>query len=168
MSGQQDTRDLLIIGGGINGAGIARDACGRGLSVVVCDKGDIAGATSWSSSKLIHGGLRYLEHYDFGLVRESLLERQVMLNIAPHLTHAIRFVMPHTPELRPAWMIRTGLWLYDHLALQRSLPACQRVCLAGARRLRRTVANLIPKGIRLFRRAGRRRRADAGKRPRCS
>ena len=129
MSGQQDSYDLLIIGGGINGAGIARDASGRGLSVVVCDKGDIAGAASWSSSKLIHGGLRYLEHYDFGLVRESLQEREVMLRIAPHLTHAIRFVMPHTPALRPAWMIRLGLWLYDHLAPTRSLPASEAVSL---------------------------------------
>ncbi len=122
MNTANDIHDLLIVGAGINGAGIARDAAGRGLSVALCDKGDIAGATSWASSKLIHGGLRYLEHYDFALVRESLQEREVILRIAPHLTNAIRFVMPHTPALRPAWMIRIGLWLYDHLGGSLSLP----------------------------------------------
>ncbi len=107
--------DLLIVGGGINGAGIARDAAGRGLSVLLCEQGDLAGATSSASSKLVHGGLRYLEHYEFRLVGEALAEREVMLRIAPHLTRPLRFVMPHMPELRPAWMIRCGLLLYDTL-----------------------------------------------------
>jgi glycerol-3-phosphate dehydrogenase len=107
--------DLLVIGGGINGAGIARDAAGRGLSVLVVEKDDLAAATSSSSSKLIHGGLRYLEQYEFRLVAEALSEREVLLNIAPHLVHPLRFVMPHVPELRPRWMIRAGLYLYDHL-----------------------------------------------------
>ena len=97
MSDPTTSRDLLIIGGGINGAGIARDAAGRGLSVVLCEQGDIAGATSWASSKLIHGGLRYLEHGNFGLVRESLMERETLLRIAPHLTRPLRFIMPHSP-----------------------------------------------------------------------
>jgi glycerol-3-phosphate dehydrogenase len=107
--------DLLVIGAGINGAGIARDAAGRGLSVLLCDQGDIGGATSSASSKLIHGGLRYLEHGDFRLVSESLAEREVLLRIAPHLTHPLRFVMPHSEAQRPAWMIRSGLMLYDTL-----------------------------------------------------
>jgi glycerol-3-phosphate dehydrogenase len=125
--------DLLIVGGGINGAGIARDAAGRGLSVALCDKGDFAGATSWASSKLIHGGLRYLENWEFSLVRESLKEREIMLRIAPHLTRSLRFVMPHVcsgaAASRPAWMIRTGLWLYDHIGGTRSVPASERVSL---------------------------------------
>ena len=107
--------DLLVIGGGINGAGIARDAAGRGLSVLLVEKDDLAAATSSSSSKLIHGGLRYLEQYEFRLVAEALGEREVLLNIAPHLVSPLRFVMPHVPELRPRWMIRAGLYLYDHL-----------------------------------------------------
>ena len=114
--------DLLVIGGGINGAGIARDAAGRGLSVVLCEKGDLSGATSWASSKLIHGGLRYLEHYEFRLVHESLAEREVLLRIAPHLVQPLRFVLPHVSALRPAWMIRAGLFLYDHLSRRASLP----------------------------------------------
>ncbi len=107
--------DILVIGGGINGAGIARDAAGRGLSVLLVEKDDLASATSSWSSKLIHGGLRYLEQFEFRLVAEALAEREVLLNIAPHLVHPLRFVMPHVPELRPRWMIRTGLFLYDHL-----------------------------------------------------
>lgn len=122
MSDPARIHDLLIIGGGINGAGIARDAAGRGLSVALCEKGDIAGATSSASSKLIHGGLRYLEHYDFRLVRESLLERETLLRIAPHLTRPLRFVMPHSATSRPAWMIRLGLWLYDHIGGAKTLP----------------------------------------------
>ena len=108
--------DLCIIGGGINGVGIARDAAGRGLRVLVCEQHDLASATSSASSKLIHGGLRYLEQYEFRLVREALSERETLLNIAPHLVQPIRFVLPHEPHLRPAWMIRCGLFLYDHLA----------------------------------------------------
>ena len=107
--------DLLVIGGGINGAGIARDAAGRGLKVLLAEKDDLAAATSSASSKLIHGGLRYLEHYEFRLVAEALAEREVLLDIAPHLVAPLRFVMPHVPELRPRWMMRIGLFLYDHL-----------------------------------------------------
>jgi len=114
--------DLLVVGGGINGAGIARDAAGRGLSVLLCEKGDLACATSSWSSKLIHGGLRYLEHYEFRLVAEALAEREVLLKVAAHLVWPARFVMPHVPELRPRWMIRAGLFLYDHLARRASLP----------------------------------------------
>ena len=114
--------DLLIVGGGINGAGIARDAAGRGIRTLLVDQGDFAGATSSASTKLIHGGLRYLEHYEFRLVAESLAEREVMLRIAPHLVTPLRFVMPHVPTLRPTWMIRAGLWLYDHIGGAHSLP----------------------------------------------
>ena len=108
--------DILIIGGGINGAGIARDAAGRGASVLLLEQGDLAGATSSASSKLIHGGLRYLEHYKFGLVREALAEREVLWRIAPHLVSPLRFVMPHRRGMRPKWMLRAGLFLYDNLA----------------------------------------------------
>lgn len=121
--------DLLIIGGGINGAGIARDAAGRGLSVMLVEKDDLAAATSSASSKLIHGGLRYLEQYEFRLVAEALSEREVLLNIAPHLVQPLMFVMPHVPELRPRWMIRAGLYLYDHLGRRTKLPASHAVKL---------------------------------------
>jgi glycerol-3-phosphate dehydrogenase len=114
--------DLLVIGGGINGAGIARDAQGRGLRTLLVERGDLAGATSSASSKLIHGGLRYLEQYEFRLVREALAEREVMLRIAPHIVWPMRFVLPHRPEMRPRWMIRAGLFLYDNLARRVSLP----------------------------------------------
>jgi len=122
--------DLLIVGGGINGAGIARDAAGRGIRTLLVDQGDFGGATSSASTKLIHGGLRYLEHYEFRLVAESLAEREVMLRIAPHLVTPLRFVMPHMATLRPAWMIRSGLWLYDHIGGERSLPESTGVRLA--------------------------------------
>jgi len=121
--------DLLVIGGGINGAGVARDAAGRGLSVLLLEQADLAGATSSWSSKLIHGGLRYLEHYEFRLVAESLAEREVLLRIAGHLVWPARFVMPHVPELRPRWMIRTGLFLYDHLGRRTTLPGSEAVRL---------------------------------------
>ena len=114
------TYDLLVVGGGINGAGIARDAAGRGLSTILVERGDLAGATSSASSKLIHGGLRYLEQHEFKLVHEALAEREILLRIAGHLVWPARFVMPHVPALRPRWMIRIGLFLYDHLA-RRSL-----------------------------------------------
>ena len=114
--------DLAVIGGGINGIGIARDAAGRGLSVLVLEQGDLAGATSSASTKLIHGGLRYLEHYAFRLVRESLAEREVLWRAAPHIVGPMRFVLPHHPGLRPRWMIRTGLFLYDHLGGRNLLP----------------------------------------------
>ena len=122
-----DAVDLLVIGGGINGCGIARDAAGRGLSVLLVERGDLAGATSSASSKLIHGGLRYLEHYEFRLVREALAEREVLLRLAPHIIRPMRFVLPHRPEMRPRWMIRAGLFLYDHLARRVSLPGAESV-----------------------------------------
>ena len=114
--------DLLIVGGGINGASIARDAAGRGLSVVLCERDDLASHTSSASTKLIHGGLRYLEHYEFGLVRKALIEREVLLRSAPHIMWPLRFVMPHDPSMRPAWLVRAGLLLYDHLARRQVLP----------------------------------------------
>jgi glycerol-3-phosphate dehydrogenase len=118
-----DAVDLLVVGGGINGAGIARDAAGRGLKVVLCEQGDLGGATSSSSTKLIHGGLRYLEYYEFRLVREALMEREVLLRAAPHIIWPLRFVLPHDSSQRPAWMIRLGLFLYDHLGGRKMLPA---------------------------------------------
>ncbi|MBY5924705.1 MULTISPECIES: glycerol-3-phosphate dehydrogenase [unclassified Halomonas] len=107
--------DLLVIGGGINGAGFAQDAAGRGLSVALCEKDDLAQGTSSRSGKLVHGGLRYLEYYEFRLVREALRERSVLLKKAPHIIWPMRFVLPHSPEQRPAWLVRCGLFLYDHL-----------------------------------------------------
>lgn len=121
--------DICVIGGGINGAGIARDAAGRGLSVLLIEAQDLAQGTSSASTKLIHGGLRYLEHYEFKLVRESLREREVMLAIAPHMVKPMEFVMPHTGGLRPKWMIEAGLFLYDHLGGKRSLPKSSAVSL---------------------------------------
>ncbi len=115
--------DLAIIGGGINGCGIARDAAGRGLKVYLCEQGDLGGATSSSSTKLIHGGLRYLEHYEFRLVREALLEREVLLKLAPHIIWPLRFVLPHHDGLRPKWLLRLGLFVYDHLGGRKILPA---------------------------------------------
>jgi glycerol-3-phosphate dehydrogenase len=117
--------DMLVVGGGVNGCGIARDAAGRGFSVLLAERGDLGGATSSASSKLIHGGLRYLEHRAFRLVREALAEREVLLRIAPHIIRPMRFVLPHRPEMRPRWMIRTGLFLYDHLARRVSLPGSE-------------------------------------------
>jgi len=114
--------DLLIVGGGINGVAIARDAAGRGLGVLLCEKGDLAGATSSASSKLIHGGLRYLEHGQFRLVREGLAEREVLLRMAPHLVHPLRLILPLGPGARPRWMVRAGLYLYDRLGGARTLP----------------------------------------------
>jgi glycerol-3-phosphate dehydrogenase len=119
--------DLLVIGGGINGAAIARDAAGRGLSVHLLEQHDLAQHTSSASSKLIHGGLRYLEYYEFRLVREALIERERLLEIAPHIIWPLEFVLPHAKHLRPTWLIRAGLFLYDHLARRRQLPASQLV-----------------------------------------
>ena len=121
--------DVLVIGGGVNGAGIARDAAGRGLRVLLCEQDDLAAHTSSSSTKLIHGGLRYLEHYEFRLVRKALAEREVLLAAAPHIIWPLRFVLPHEPHLRPAWMIRAGLVLYDHLARRRRLAGSETVDL---------------------------------------
>lgn len=117
-----ETVDLFVIGGGINGAGVARDAAGRGLSVVLCEKDDLAQGTSSRSGKLVHGGLRYLEYYEFRLVREALIEREVLLNAAPHIIWPMRFVLPHSPVDRPAWLVRLGLFLYDHLGGRKKLP----------------------------------------------
>jgi len=117
-----DRYDLAIIGGGINGCGIARDAAGRGLSVLLVEAGDLAGATSSASTKLIHGGLRYLEYWEWRLVSEALAEREALLRIAPHLVWPLQFVLPHESHLRPAWTISVGLFLYDHLGGRRSLP----------------------------------------------
>jgi glycerol-3-phosphate dehydrogenase len=123
MSGKRgNAYDLIVVGAGINGAGIARDAAGRGLSVLVVEQDDISAATSQWSTKLIHGGLRYLEYYEFRLVRESLSEREVVLRQAPHLVQPLQFVLPHEPHLRPAWMIRAGLFMYDHLSQRVTLP----------------------------------------------
>jgi glycerol-3-phosphate dehydrogenase len=120
---------VLVVGGGINGAGIARDLAGRRWRVVLAEQDDLAAHTSSSSTKLIHGGLRYLEHYEFSLVRKSLLEREVLLKSAPHIMWPLRFVMPHDPSMRPAWMIRLGLFLYDHLARREVLPGSRGVNL---------------------------------------
>lgn len=122
--------DLLVIGGGINGAGIAADAAGRGLSVALCEKDDLANATSWKSSKLIHGGLRYLEYYDFNLVRKALREREILLRKAPHLIQPLEFIMPYVKQIRPAWLIRIGLFLYDHLSKRHILPSSKRLNLS--------------------------------------
>ena len=127
---QDEMYDLAIIGGGINGCGIARDAAGRGVSVVLLEQGDFAGATSSASTKLIHGGLRYLEHYEFRLVREALMEREVLWAIAPHIIRPLRFVLPHHKGLRPAWLLRLGLFLYDHLGGRKLLPATRTLDLA--------------------------------------
>ena len=127
-----DAYDLLIVGGGINGTGIARDAAGRGLSVLLAERGDLAGFTSSSSTKLIHGGLRYLEYYEFRLVREALAERERLLRLAPHVIWPLRFVLPHDEGLRPAWMLRLGLFLYDHLARLRTLPGSHGVDLRSS------------------------------------
>jgi D-erythritol 1-phosphate dehydrogenase len=127
------TYDLLVIGGGINGTGIARDAAGRGLSVLLAERNDLASATSSWSTKLIHGGLRYLEYYEFRLVAEALAEREVLLANAPHIIAPLAFVLPHEPHLRPAWMIRIGLFLYDHMGGKMTLPKSFGVKLTESR-----------------------------------
>lgn len=123
--------DIAVIGGGINGCGIARDAAGRGLKVFLAEKSDLASGTSSASTKLIHGGLRYLEHYEFALVRGSLAEREVLLAMAPHIIWPLRFVLPHHSELRPAWLIRLGLFLYDHLGGRKILPGSRKIDLVS-------------------------------------
>ena len=122
--------DIAVIGGGINGAGIAADAAGRGLSVCLIEQGDLAGATSSASSKLIHGGLRYLEQYEFALVRDALSEREHLLTAAPHIITPLRFVLPHVDGMRPRWLLRAGLFLYDHLAKRQTLPGSRSVRFA--------------------------------------
>src|SRR3954452_22653417 len=126
----EETYDLAIIGGGVNGCGIARDAAGRGASVVLFEQNDVASGTSSASTKLIHGGLRYLEHYEFRLVREALIEREVLWRLAPHIVWPLRFVLPHHAGLRPAWLLRLGLFLYDHLGGRKRLPATRVLDLA--------------------------------------
>jgi len=126
-----DVVDLLIIGGGINGVGIARDAAGRDLKVTLVEQADLASATSSASTKLIHGGLRYLEFFEFRLVREALIERERLLRIAPHLIRPMTFILPHVPELRPRWLMRIGLFLYDHIGGRRILPASRSVRVAN-------------------------------------
>ena len=123
--------DLLIVGGGINGVGIARDAAGRGLKVALVEQSDLASATSSASTKLIHGGLRYLESFEFRLVREALIEREKLLGIAPHIIRPMRFVLPHVDGLRPRWQIRLGLFFYDHVAGRRRLEASRSIRIAG-------------------------------------
>ena len=125
----EKTCDLLVVGGGINGCGIARDAAGRGLSVILCEQDDLAAHTSSASTKLIHGGLRYLEQWHFRLVRKALQEREILLASAPHLIRPLRFVMPHDAHLRPMFEIRAGLFLYDHLASRKRLAASKAVDL---------------------------------------
>ncbi|MBL8584271.1 MAG: glycerol-3-phosphate dehydrogenase [Rhizobiaceae bacterium] len=121
--GASAMHDIFVIGGGINGCGIARDAVGRGYSVYLAEMNDLASGTSSGSTKLIHGGLRYLEHYEFRLVREALMEREVLWKAAPHIIHPMRFVLPHAKGLRPAWLLRLGLFLYDHIGGRKLLPA---------------------------------------------
>lgn len=127
MKTEVQSYDIAVIGGGVNGTGIAADAAGRGLNVFLCEQNDFASGTSSTSSKLIHGGLRYLEHYEFRLVKEALAEREVLLKKAPHLVSPLKFTLPHRPHLRPAWMIRSGLFLYDHLSRRNSLPRARKV-----------------------------------------
>src|SRR6185369_9397410 len=121
--------DVLVVGGGFNGAGIARDLAGRGARVLLCEQDDLAAHTSGASTKLIHGGLRYLEYYDFALVRKALAEREVLLKANPHIMRPLSFVMPHDPSMRPVWMIRIGLFLYDHLARREVLSGSRTVDL---------------------------------------
>ena len=160
---QGNLYDVLVVGGGVNGTGIARDAAGRGLSVMLCEKDDLASHTSSSSTKLIHGGLRYLEYGEYRLVRKALQEREVLLRAAPHIIWPLRFVMPHMPNLRPAWMIRAGLFLYDHLARRELLPGSRGINMrrhAGWRPAYR----LNQARFCLFRRLGGRRTARRAQR----
>ena len=129
---EREPADLLVVGGGINGAGFARDAAGRGLSVVLCEKDDLAQGTSSRTGKYIHGGLRYLEHYEFRLVREALIEREVILAIAPHLARPLRLVLVHSPQQRPGWMVRLGLFLYDNLGGRKRVPGTAALDLVSA------------------------------------
>ncbi|CAN2535016.1 D-erythritol+1-phosphate+dehydrogenase [Methylocapsa aurea] len=123
--------DLVIVGGGVNGCAIARDAAGRGLGVLLLERKDLAAATSSASTKLVHGGLRYLEHYEFRLVHEALAERELLLAAAPHIIHPLQFILPHERSIRPAWLVRLGLFLYDHLAQRERIPGSATVALAG-------------------------------------
>ena len=143
----QDSFDLAVIGGGINGCGIARDAVGRGASVLLCEQNDLGSGTSSAATKLIHGGLRYLEHYEFRLVREALMEREVLWGIAPHIIWPLRFVLPYHKGLRPAWMLRLGLFLYDHLGGRKLLPATKTLDLTRDEAGRPLKPGLYTKGF---------------------
>ena len=127
MGLKNEVFDVAVIGGGINGTGIAADASGRGLKVILCEQNDLASATSSNSSKLIHGGLRYLEHYEFSLVRKALTEREVLIKNAPHIIKPLTFRLPHQRHLRPSWLIRAGLFLYDNLAKRTTLAASRSI-----------------------------------------
>src|SRR3984885_5644773 len=139
--------DLLIIGGGVNGCGIARDAVGRGNSVFLCEMNDLASGTSSWSTKLVHGGLRYLEYYEFRLVREALIEREILWGIAPHIIRPLRFVLPHHDGLRPAWLLRLGLFLYDHIGGRHRLPPTRSVDLSRDEVGKPLVPNRYTKGF---------------------
>jgi len=139
--------DLLIVGGGVNGCGIARDAAGRGSSVFLCEMNDLASGTSSWSTKLVHGGLRYLEYYEFRLVREALIEREILWGIAPHIIRPLRFVLPHHDGLRPAWLLRLGLFLYDHIGGRHRLPPTRSVDLARDEVGKPLVKNRYHKGF---------------------
>ena len=132
MNGGRAEYDLLVIGGGINGCGVARDAAGRGYKVALVERDDLASGTSSKSTKLIHGGLRYLESGDFRMVREALAERETLWRIAPHLIQPLRFVVPVLPGARPAWLLRFGLFLYDHLGVREKLPGASSLDLRRA------------------------------------
>ena len=138
--------DIVIVGGGINGVGIARDAAGRGLSVCLLEQNDLASGTSSASTKLIHGGLRYLEYYKFRLVRESLMEREVLWRIAPHIVWPLRFVLPYHKGMRPAWLLRLGLFIYDHLGGRKLLPATKTIDLSRSEFGASLVKGLYTKG----------------------
>ena len=159
------TVDILVIGGGINGCGIARDAAGRGYSVFLAEMNDLASGTSSASTKLIHGGLRYLEYYEFRLVREALLEREVLWSIAPHIIWPMRFVLPYHEGLRPAWLLRLGLFLYDHLGGRKALPATRSLDMRSDPAARAAEAAL-QESLRIFRLLGRRCPARRPQRPR--
>ncbi|HKX90020.1 MAG TPA: glycerol-3-phosphate dehydrogenase, partial [Sphingopyxis sp.] len=129
MSDKPIPYDVIVVGGGVNGAGVARDAAGRGARVLLLEANDLAEGTSSKSTKLIHGGLRYLEHYEFGLVREALKEREILWGIAPHIIRPLRFVLPYRDGLRPRWLLRLGLFLYDHIGGRKKLPATRSIDL---------------------------------------
>jgi len=139
--------DLAIIGGGVNGCGIARDAVGRGNSVFLCEMNDLASGTSSWSTKLVHGGLRYLEYYEFRLVREALIEREILWQIAPHIIRPLRFVLPHHAGLRPAWLLRLGLFLYDHIGGRHLLPPTRSVDLVHDEVGKPLIANRYTRGF---------------------
>src|ERR1700710_659158 len=139
--------DLAIIGGGVNGCGIARDAAGRGNSVFLCEMNDLASGTSSWSTKLVHGGLRYLEYYEFRLVREALIEREILWQIAPHIIRPLRFVLPHHDGLRPAWLLRLGLFLYDHIGGRNLLPPTRSVDLTRDEVGRPLIPNRYTRGF---------------------